>query len=131
MRKKKIISIVVALFLIVSTAVIAANKPVKTKANKMPDNVHAIIKKSCFGCHNTNSHNEDAKEDLDFTKLEGLSKMQKIGAYKDIVDVVEENEMPPEKFVQKHADKKLTAAEKKTLIEWAKKEANALMKAKK
>lgn len=131
MKKKSIISVAAVLFLILSTMVFATENPTKTKPQKMPDDVKTIVKKSCFGCHNTNSRNDDAKEDLDFSKFDELSKMQKIGAYKDIIDVVEENEMPPERFIKKHADKKLTAEEKQTLINWAKKEADALMKAKK
>lgn len=96
----------------------------------MPDNVKAIIDKSCFGCHNTDSKNEDAKEDLDFKELDSLSDLKKISAYKHIGDVVKKNEMPPEKVLEKRPEMKLTKEEKKTLIDWAKKEAETLVKSK-
>jgi hypothetical protein len=36
--------------------------------------------------------------------------------------------MPPAKFLEKFPDKKLTDAEKKKLMDWAKNEAKSLMK---
>lgn len=130
MRKKSFISGLVVLFLIVSTVVFATDKPSDSQAVKMPEDVQAIIKKSCFGCHNTDSKNDDAKEELDFKKLEDLSLMKKISAYKHIGETIEENEMPPKKFLEWKPESKLTDDEKKTLIAWAKKEAEALVKSK-
>jgi uncharacterized membrane protein len=128
MRKKNLISIFAVLFLFITSVAISSERPKKTSAEKMPDNVKAIIDKSCFGCHNTDSKNEDAKEALDFKKLDGLSSMKKISAYKHIGETVEENEMPPKKFLQNYPDKALTDKEKKELIAWAKKEAETLVK---
>lgn len=130
MRKNSLISGLVVLFLFASAAVFATEKPTVTSASEMPENVEAIIKKSCFGCHNTNSKNDDAKEELDFKKLGDLSLMKKISAYKHIGETVEDNDMPPKKFLEKYPDKKLTAEEKQVLIAWAKKEAETLVKSK-
>lgn len=130
MRKKSSISVLTLIFLFVTTMAISSEKPARTNTDKMPENVKAIIDKSCFGCHNTNSKNEDAKEELDFKTLEDLSAMKKIGAYKHIGEVVEEAEMPPKKFLEKYPDKSLTDEEKNILIAWAKKEAEALVKSK-
>jgi len=114
----------------VSAAVFAIEKPTVTSASELPENVQAIINKSCWGCHNTNSKNDDAKEDLDFKKLDDLSLMKKISAYKHIGETVEGNDMPPKRFLEKYPDKKLTAEEKQVLIAWAKKEAETLVKSK-
>lgn len=130
MRKKSFIPVLTLIFIFVATMAISSEKPTKKSAVEMPENVKAIIEKSCFGCHNSDSKNEDAKEELDFKKLDNLSTMKKIGAYKHIGETVEENEMPPKKFLQKYPDKSLTDDEKKTLIAWAKKEAEALVKSK-
>jgi len=54
--------------------------------------------------------------------------MKKISAYKHIGEVVEKNEMPPKKFLERKPESKLTELEKKTLMDWAKKEAEALVK---
>ena len=128
MRKKSYVSLLTLLFIFVAAITTSSENPTKKSTDKMPENVKAIIDKSCFGCHNTDSKNEDAKEELDFKKLDDLSKMKKIGAYKHIGEAVEENEMPPKKFLDKYPDKSLTDEEKKTLIAWAKKEAEALVK---
>ena len=94
----------------------------------MPDNVKALIEKSCFGCHNTDSKNDKAKEKLDLKTFNALGKKEMIHALGEIAETVEENEMPPAKFLEKFPDKKLTDAEKKILIDWAKSEGKALMK---
>ena len=130
MRKKSFISGLVVLLLFVSAAVFAIEKPIVNPASEVPENVQAIIKKSCWGCHNTDSGNDDAKEELDFKKLVDLSLMKQISAYKHIGETVEENEMPPKKFLEKYPDRKLSAEEKQVLIAWAKKEAETLVKSK-
>jgi cytochrome c553 len=106
----------------------ASVNPTETKAPAMPENVKAVIEKSCFGCHNTDSKNDKAKEKLDLKTLDALGKKEMIHALGEIAETVEENEMPPEKFLEKFPDKKLTDAEKKILIDWAKNEGKALMK---
>ncbi|MCK5730238.1 MAG: heme-binding domain-containing protein [Draconibacterium sp.] len=130
MKRKSLISTLVVLFLFASTIVFALEKPTVKSNPEMPENVTAIIKKSCFGCHNTESKNEDAKEELDFKKLNTLSLMKQISAYKHIGETVEDNDMPPKKFLEKYPEKKLTSEEKQVLIAWAKKEAEVLVKSK-
>ena len=103
-------------------------KTVKSIPGQMPDDVKAVIENRCFGCHNTDSKNDKAKEDLDFKTFDELSKIKKISTYKKIGEVLEENEMPPKKFLERFPDKDITADEKKLLMEWAKKEAESLVK---
>lgn len=128
MKKKSISSVFIAVFFSISLVVLGSNEP--TKTTTMPDDVKTVIKNSCFGCHNTDSKNEDAKKELDFKKMDKLSMIKKIGAYSGIGEVLEKNEMPPKKFLAKYPDKKLTDEEKKLLIEWSNKEAEALVKSK-
>ena len=118
---------VLFLFLVAATLVFA-NPDSGQKVKTMPDNVKAIIENSCYGCHNSESRNEDAKEELSFDKLDDLSKIKKIGSYKHIGETLEKNEMPPKRFLEKFPDKKLSDDEKKILMDWAKKEAEALVK---
>jgi hypothetical protein len=126
MKTKSIFSILTSAFLFFTFIATAENLP--TPKTNMPDDVEAIVKKSCFGCHNTASKNEDGKKALDFKKLEDLSKIKQISAYKEISDVMEEGEMPPKKFIQRNPEKKLSSDEVKRLIAWSKKEAEALVK---
>ena len=127
MRNKRIFPVALVILLFVSVWASAAKNPAEAKAVNMPDDVKAIIEKSCFGCHNTDSKNDKAKEKLDLKTMDGLDKPKMIHALKEIGEVVEEDEMPPAKFLEKFPDKKLTDAEKKTLMDWAKNEAKALM----
>ncbi|WP_346857536.1 heme-binding domain-containing protein [uncultured Draconibacterium sp.] len=128
MKKKSILSVLfVGLFMIVLVAK-GDNEPTKTAT--MPDDVKAVIEKSCFGCHNTDSRNEDAKKELDFKKLDELSTIKKIGTYKEIGETLEKGEMPPKKFLERFPDKQISDDEKKLLMDWSKKEAEALVKTK-
>lgn len=126
MNKKRMFPLVLISFMFVSFMVSASNNPGKTKAEPMPENVKAIIDKSCFGCHNSDSKNDKAKEKLDFKSMDSLALMKKIVAYKEIHEVMEKNEMPPEKFLERFPDKKVSDDEKKILMDWAKKEMETL-----
>ncbi len=128
MNYKSFFSLVLIVFFFSSVSVWATGNPQPLKPVSIPDDVKSIIDKSCFGCHNTDSKNDKAKEKLDLKTLDSLDKSKMIHALKEISETVEENEMPPAKFLEKFPDKKLTDAEKKKLMDWAKNEAKSLMK---
>ncbi len=128
MLNKKFFPIALMVFLLASILATASENPVKPKPVDMPDNVKAIIEKSCFGCHNTDSKNDKAKEKLDLKTLSDLETLKMIHTLKEITEVLEENEMPPSKFLDKFPDKALTEVEKKTLMDWANNQAKGLMK---
>lgn len=94
----------------------------------IPEDVTAIMDKSCFGCHNTEAKSDKAKKNLLIDKMGTLSPVKLVGKLGEISDVVKENEMPPEKFLAKYPDKKLTEDERKRLFEWADTTADALLK---
>ena len=127
MINKRFYPIMLVVFLFISYASSATNNPAKAKTVKMPDDVKAIIDKSCFGCHNSESQNEKGKDKLNLSTFDTLTKNKMIANYRKMAETLEENEMPPAKFLEKFPDKKLTDAEKKILIDWANKEAKALM----
>ena len=89
----------------------------------IPENVDAVLQKTCFGCHNSNSQNEKSKAALNLAVWETLTKQQKTGKLKEIAEVLSEGTMPPSRFLERFPDKKLTPEEKKLLIDWAKAEA--------
>jgi hypothetical protein len=117
-----------SVFILVSMIAFSAENPSETKGVKMPDDVKAIIDKSCFGCHNNDSKNDKAKEKLNLSTFDSLTKNKMIAGYRKMAETVEENEMPPAKFLEKNPDKKLTEAEKLVLMNWANNEAKGLMK---
>jgi hypothetical protein len=128
MNCKRIFPLILIVFVFASILAGAAEKPLPLKPVNMPDNVKAIIDKSCFGCHNTDSKNDKGKEKLNLSTFDTMTKSKMIATYKGMAEVVEENEMPPAKFLEKNPDKKLSDADKKILIDWANNEAKALMK---
>jgi hypothetical protein len=96
-------------------------------AGEMPEKVKAAIDKSCFGCHNTASSGK-AKEKLDFSTLNTLSKAVQIAKYRGISETIQKGMMPPKKFTDNNPDKKLTAEEIKLIPKWADKEIKKLLK---
>lgn len=128
MLNKRIFPISFLVFLFAALLTSASENKVENKAITMPDDVKAIIENKCFGCHNTDSKNDKAKEKLDLKTLDSLEPAKLIHAFKEINEVVDENEMPPAKFLERFPDKKLTDDEKKILMDWASNEAKSLMK---
>ena len=127
MKKMTVFAGIFLTFFLVSFLVKATDKTSAEEPAMMPKKVQSIIENKCIGCHNTDSRNDKAKEKLDFKTLDGLGKIKKIGTYNHIVEALEKNKMPPEKFLDRHPEKKLSEKEAKTIIEWANKEAEALM----
>ena len=129
MYKKNLFpGILVALMLVFAFGFKVSNNLSNSPATVTNEEVNAVIQNKCFGCHNTDSKNDKAKEKLDFKVLETLSGPDKVKAYRDIADVVKEEEMPPKKFLEKNPDKTLTKDEHKMLMNWAKDEAKNAMK---
>ena len=114
-------------FFFASLMLSASEKTPTKNPVKMPENVKSIIDNKCMGCHNTDSKNDKAKEKLDFKTLEELGKIKKIGTYNHIIETIEEKEMPPEKFLARYPHKKLSDEEAKIVMDWAKKQASALL----
>jgi hypothetical protein len=93
----------------------------------IPEEINLILDKSCFGCHNTESTSDKAKNKLLLDELTGLSKAKLIGKLGEMAETVKENEMPPKKFLENYPDKALTAEERQKLTEWAEKAADQLL----
>lgn len=94
----------------------------------IPEGINSILDNKCFGCHNTESTNDKAKEKLLIDKLADLSKAKLVAKLDGIAETVGKNEMPPEKFLAKYPDKKLTNEEAKQLKDWAQATSEELMK---
>ena len=127
----KKLNLLLGLFLFVmffTSTLIASEKEDPTENSiQMNEEVQAVIKHSCFGCHNTDSRNKDAKEDLDFKTLHELSKAQQLGALKDIRKVLRKNEMPPKKFLEHKPEAALTIEQQDILVDWVKGQSKALL----
>lgn len=80
--------------------------------------VMSIIDNKCYGCHSPNSRNEKAKEKLIWKDLQSLDPIDAVGIMEEMLEVLEEGSMPPEKMLERNPDKKLTDGEVATLKAW-------------
>jgi len=106
---------------------ITAN-PGPEESFEIPEDIQSIFDNSCFGCHNAESQSEKGKKKLMIDKMHELSTAKLIAALEDITDVVDEGEMPPEKFLAKYPEKALTDEEVEKIKVWVDKTADDLLK---
>jgi len=95
-----------------------------------PEEIGAILKSSCFGCHNAEARSEDAKNAVQFDAWNDYRVTKKIGILEKMGEVLEEGKMPPKKFLENNPDKKLSEEQGKLLVDWTKKESERLMQGK-
>ena len=101
-----------------------------------PENVKVILKEACYDCHSSSSrypwynnitpvnfwlanHIEEGKEELDFSKWENYSLKRKDHKMEEVIEMVEEKEMPLESYTWIHSEAKLTDAQIEAVIAWA------------
>ncbi len=131
MKKVLIITVMVGIAAFLQSNVMlptkAENSILDKSAIEMPDDVKAVVDKSCFGCHNKDSRNEKGKDKFKWDELNELSKAKQVAALDGVIEVIKENEMPPEKFLEKYPDNAPSKADKKLLVKWANKQAEKIL----
>lgn len=102
-----------------------------------PEDVKLILKSSCYDCHSDvtrypwyNSitpvnywlagHIKDGKKHFNVSKWEGNSVKRKDHKFEELIEEVEEGEMPLNSYTWTHGDAKLTEAQVKAVVDWAK-----------
>ncbi len=99
------------------------------KANLViPSDVHKVIMQHCFMCHNTKSRDEKPKKKLSFDILTHMDLPTIVAKLQNITDAVNNDKMPPKKFLEHHPDKALTAQDKNALVVWAISSADSLLR---
>ena len=95
---------------------------------KFPKKVKAVIDKSCYGCHSENGKSDDAKEALRWDMMSEYDNAKLVSVMDEIIEVIEEEKMPPKKMVERKPEIKPTEKEYASLMKWAEKEADKLLK---
>ncbi len=95
---------------------------------EMPAKVKSIFENKCYGCHNDEGKSEKAVKALNFDSFSSLEKIQKIATLNEVKKTLDENEMPPQKFLNSHPEAALSGVEKMLLVEWVKAESSSLLK---
>ena len=118
-----VVLIVFAIFLQSSTGI----NEVAGNDLTIPEDVKVVLDNKCFGCHNVEAKSDKAKDKLLLDKINELSKAKVVAALGDINEVMVESKMPPEKFLEKKPEAKLTDDERQLLLEWSEKAADEMM----
>jgi Haem-binding domain len=102
-----------------------------------PEAVKLILKENCFDCHSSFTrypwynnitpvnywmaeHIEHAQEELNFSKWEGYSVKKKDHKLDELIEMIEEKEMPLPSYTWTHSDAKLSDTQIEAVVEWAK-----------
>lgn len=101
-----------------------------------PENVKAILQESCFDCHTNSSrypwynaitpvnywladHIKDGKKHLDFSTWDGNSVKRKDHKFEEIIEMVDQKEMPLPSYTYTHSEAKLNEEQIQAVIDWA------------
>ncbi|MFI1771546.1 heme-binding domain-containing protein [Thalassobellus citreus] len=102
-----------------------------------PEDVKLILKETCYDCHSNvtrypwynnitpvnywlNHHVEEGKHELNLSNWVGNSVKRKDHKFEEIIEQVEEKEMPLPSYTWTHAEAKLTDAQIASVVNWAK-----------
>ena len=105
------------------------------KTEKVPANVAAILKVSCYDCHSNNTrypwyselqpgawfmaqHIKKGRDELNFDEFNNYSKRRKKAKIKSIISQIEKEEMPLKSYLLLHPDAGLTPNKKKVLLQF-------------
>lgn len=112
-----------------------SNPPV-TGEIRAPDDVMSVLERSCWDCHSNETHwpwyayvapvswlvahdVEEGREHVNFSEWDAYDAGERDEALEEVVEVMEEQEMPLGKYIRLHPDADLSAAERERLIAWA------------
>lgn len=93
-----------------------------------PSDVKAVIDNKCYGCHSKDGKSDEAKADLLWDSIPLYPKARQIAVLDDIAEVLKKGEMPPEEFIEKYPEAKLSPEQVALLKKWAETTADDLMK---
>ena len=145
---KKILKTIGILLLIALVIIqfIRPEKNINTSENSMakdiskvyvvPADVHTILQTSCYDCHSNNTkypwyanvqpvawwlndHIKEGKKELNFSAFADYRIRRKYRKLEEIVELVDENEMPLSSYTFIHRDANLSKDQKKSITTWA------------
>lgn len=102
-----------------------------------PENIAQTLKTSCYDCHSNEStypwysnvapvswwvkdHIVEGREELNFSEWGTFTDKRKIKKIKEVIEEVEEGEMPLPPYLITHSNAKLTETQTAELLDWFK-----------
>jgi hypothetical protein len=134
--ERGLIVLVAALAAIQLVPVERSNPPVASDVGA-PDEVKKILRRSCYDCHSNETRwpwyarvapmswltAHDVKEgrrELNFSAWNQFTGARRARKFKEIVEQIEQQKMPQWYYLVLHPDAQLSAADKETILNWAK-----------
>ncbi len=131
MKKTILLSILPVLALIVFIAAqnpSTQSPPVSDDFDQdWPEEVVALLERSCFDCHTSESGNIKAKGKLNFSKWADYKLTKQISKLDGVRGTIDEKDMPPTKYLEKKPEAAFTDEEIKLITEWAEAEIDKMM----
>lgn len=140
--KKVIIGLVVVFGIMQFFRIDKTNPPVDLsqdfiQVTEPPEEIARILKTSCYDCHSNEStypwysniapvswwvkdHIDEARDELNFSEWGTFTDKRKIKKIKEVVEEVDEGEMPMESYLIIHSDAQLSDEQTEKLIDWFK-----------
>jgi len=111
------------------------NPPIETEA-PAPDAVREILQRACYDCHSNETnwpwyahvapfkffvvhHVEEGRRHMNFTTWNAFSAKKRAKRLREIMEEVDEAEMPLPSYLRLHPDAKLSAMDKELLRIWS------------
>lgn len=102
-----------------------------------PENVKLILKEACYDCHSDftkypwyysvtpvnywiNGHIEHGKKHFNVSQWEGNSAKRKDHKFEELIEMVEDKEMPLNSYTWMHGEAQLSDVDIKAVLDWAK-----------
>ena len=99
--------------------------------------IEQILKTSCYDCHSNNTHYPwysaiqpvrfimdkhavDGKKEINFSEFSTYTKKRKLHKLDEVVEMLDEDEMPLKSYTIIHGDAKLSIEQKEQLKQWVK-----------
>lgn len=92
-----------------------------------PEVIMEIIVHSCYDCHTGESENQKAKDALDFLKWNEYKTAKKVQLLNKMHEVLTEEKMPPEKYLNSNPEKKLSKEQLETMTKWTGEETKRML----
>jgi hypothetical protein len=88
---------------------------------EIPSDVLSLLENKCFECHTSKSKGSKSKLKLNFDKFTNgnYSNGKLVSKFGKITKQLNNNKMPPKKYLGKNPDKKLSSEESELIISWA------------
>lgn len=138
--KAKIFNIILAIIITLLFAIqfmpVKTNNPPALSDFSGPENIKAILQRSCYDCHSNLTHwpwysqiapiswlishdVQEGREHLNFSTWDSYSIKKQTHKIEEIWEHVEKAEMPPKTYLYLHSKAKLSAADKEAMKNWA------------